>query len=108
MSIYISNHASARLKERVGIKGAKEKENYVRKAYFEGKREDDCTGISLKHIKKHKKAEFEARELVLYQDQIFVFEDQGLITVLSIDKKYAKNMNKNRCKQKKHNKYITE
>ena len=55
MKLIITNHASDRLKERVGLKSQREKETYVLKAYREGLCENDCSGISLKLIQNCKK-----------------------------------------------------
>ena len=105
-NIIITDHARGRIKERVGIKSQHEKEAFAMKAYYEGLREDDCTGVSLKLIQSCKKDEFWYRELVLYRDQIYVFEGQTLITVLSLDSNYLKIMDKNRCKRNKRNKKV--
>lgn len=98
-NILISDHANERIKERVGLKSQHAKEAYVMRAYYEGLREKDCTGVSLKFIQRRKKGEYGNRELVLYRDQIFVFQNYALVTVLPVDSAYLKAMNKIRCKR---------
>lgn len=101
VDIIITNHANERIKERVGIKSQRAKEAYVMKAYYEGLREKDCSGASLKLIQRRKRDEFTDRDLVLYRDQIFVFDGHSLVTVLPVDYDYLKIMNKARCKRNK-------
>ena len=103
VDIIITHHANERIKERVGLKSQHAKEAYVMKAYYEGLREEDCSGVSLKLIQRRKGDEFTNRDLVLYRDQIFVFDGHALVTVLPVDSDYLKIMNKVRCK---HNKRI--
>lgn len=99
--LIITHHANERIKERVGLKSQRAKEAYVMKAYYEGLREKDCSGASLKLIQRSKKEKYTARELVLYRDQIFVFDGYSLVTVLPVDYDYLKIMNKVRCKRNK-------
>lgn len=99
IDIIITNHANERIKERVGLKSQHAKEAYVMKAYYEGLREKDCSGASLKLIQRRKRDEFTDRDLVLYRDQIFVFDGHSLVTVLPVDYDYLKIMNKVRCKR---------
>ena len=58
-------------------------------------------GASLKLIQRRKRDEFTDRDLVLYRDQIFVFDGHSLVTVLPVDYDYLKIMNKARCKRNK-------
>lgn len=103
INITISDHANQRIKERIGIKSQRAKQEYVARAYYEGLRENECDGLSLKFILSRKKEGYENRDLVLYRDQLFVFEDERLVTVLPVDAAFHKTMNKIRCK---HNKRI--
>ena len=71
------------------------------RALREGLREEDCSGASLKLIQRRKRDGYNARDLVLYRDQIFVFDGHLLVTVLPVDYDYLKIMNKVRCKRNK-------
>lgn len=101
-NIAICTHANKRIKQRVGIKGFAAQVDYVEKAYAFGLRKQDCACASLRLLEGREEFS-KGRELVLFRDQIFVFEDMTLVTVLPIDKDYQKVMNKVRCK---HNKRI--
>lgn len=101
IDLIITCHADQRIKERVGIKSRQARQNYVMKAYGEGLRIGECSGLSLKFMLSRKKEEFAYRELVLFRDQIFVFEKNYLVTVLPTDCDYKKQMDKIRCKHNK-------
>lgn len=101
--IVVTNHANKRIKQRVGIKGFAAQVAYVEKAYEHGLRKEDCTCASLRLLEGREEFSND-RELVLFRDQIFVFDGLTLVTVLPIDQDYQKLMNKVRCK---HNKRIS-
>lgn len=101
-NIAISNHANKRIKQRVGIKSFNAQVGYVEKAYEQGLRKEDCTCASLRLLEEREEFSND-RGLVLFRDQIFVFDGLTLVTVLPIDQDYQKLMNKVRCK---HNKRI--
>ena len=98
--IAISNHANKRIKQRVGIKSFNAHVGYVEKAYAFGLRKQDCTCASLRLLEGSEEFSND-RELVLFRDQIFVFDGLTLVTVLPVDQDYQKLMNKVRCKRNK-------
>ena len=100
LNVVISNHANKRIKQRVGIKSFNAQVGYVEKAYKQGLRKEDCTGASLRLLEEREEFSND-RDLVLFRDQIFVFDGLTLVTVLPIDQDYQKLMNKVRCKRNK-------
>lgn len=103
MELIITDHAALRLKERAGIKNAKRRESFAEAAYMEGIRIDNCDRLSAKEILAHSKNEY--REVVVYHDQLFIFEDNVLITVLPVNKEYKRIMEERRAKFNRTNAY---
>lgn len=97
-NITICDHANKRIKQRVGIKGFAAQLNYVEKAYKCGLRKEECNCPASVRLLQAREGVAQNRELVLYRDQVFVFEDSTLVTVLPIDHDYQKVMNAIRCK----------
>lgn len=97
--ITIIDHSSERIKERVGIKSAKHRQILAEAAYAVGQRIYETEGISRLLMENRLRPQWPTRELVLYRDQIYVFQDEVLITVLPKDANYVRLMEKIRFKE---------
>lgn len=98
-TIRVCDHANERMKERTGIKSRYLMAQNASKAFALGLRESNCKGAELKYIRSYKKDSVNGeRELVLYEDQIWVFEGLTLVTILPRDLDFVKKMEKIRRK----------
>ena len=97
-SIIITAHAKNRMKERLNIKSPERMQRIAQKAYEKGEGKEDLTGIRYRYLMQYTKGE---KSVKLYNDQVFVFWEKILITVLPKDKRFQRNMEKKRSKAKK-------
>ena len=100
MELIITDHAALRIKERVGIKNAKGKEALAMAAYTEGMRLGECDRLSEIELMAHNKYEF--REVVMYRDQLFIFDGNVLITVLPVNQDYRRIMESKRARMNRN------
>ena len=99
-TIMICDHANDRLKERTGVKSRYLMSQNASKAFVLGLREENCKGPELKYLRKYKKdSDNGERELVLYEDQLWIFEGLTLVTILPRDLDFVKKMEKIRSKR---------
>ena len=102
--VEITKHAQQRMKERVGIKSFEKMIRLAEKALEKGLSYDntDCK-LALNQLKEADKSCYPNRTLRMLGEQIFVFVEEKLITVLPIDPIFKKRMEKIRFKEKKMN-----
>ena len=84
--IYISEHASKRLKQRNGW-GKRTQLRMLPKIYDTGKRIDDIKGKYASWIRHKEDVKNEMDELVLFGDMLYVFNRKTLVTVLHTPQK---------------------
>ncbi len=102
VEIIVTQHARERIKERMCIKSLGRMERIAMDAYENGFCLDELTGAMRNHLlKSDKPEEYPDRELRLYGDQVFIFVENYLVTVLPLNMKFRKNMEKKRSKQNK-------
>ena len=104
MELLLTKHAQQRMKERVGIKSVERMYQMAARAFEKGISPDntDCQMI-LKSFEKVDREKYPGRDLRMYNDQIYVFCNNWLLTVLPVDNVLRKRMEKKRCKINKKN-----
>ena len=100
-SVIITHHAGVRMKERMNVKRKERMQRIAEQAFAKGKAVNELKGIELRFLQQCLKEGIENRTLKIFQDRVFIFEQKCLITMLPIDKKFQRNMEKKRYKQKK-------
>lgn len=100
-SVIITQHAYVRIKERMNVKSKKRMQRIAEQAFVKGKEINELKGIESRVLQKCLKEGTDNRTLKIFQDRVFVFERKYLVTMLPIDKKFQKNMEKKRYKQKR-------
>lgn len=102
MELIITKHAQQRMKERVGIKSAERMYRLATCAFEKGFSMDntDCMMI-LRSFEKIDQEKYPNRILRMYNEQIYVFLNNLLLTVLPVDSELRKKMEKKRSKMNK-------
>ena len=105
--VTITKHAVERIKQRIGIKNSRGQVVIAENAFLRGIGYDDAVGAERKYIESRIKDEpkYEDREIKLYRDTLFVFQENLLITVLPPDRTFCKKLQAQRHK-KNQNKLV--
>lgn len=106
----VTAHANMRIKERLaGMKSPRRRQELAWNAYNNGVRLEDSKGVERAYMLQYKKetADYANRELVLYNDRVFVFDGNRVVTMLPADPKYIRLLERIRRKKNKRER-ITE
>ena len=103
-------YTDERIKESLaGMKSPRRRQELAWNAYNNGVRLQDSKGVERAYMLQYKKetAEYANRELVLYNDRVFVFDGNRVVTMLPADPKYIRLLERIRRKKNKRER-ITE
>ena len=102
--IVVTAHADMRIKQRMpGMKSAKRRATLAEAAYNNGVRLENATKSQSVRILKHFKEEYPGRDVVLYADRIFIFQDVWLVTMLPNERQQKKRGKYNRAREQRMN-----
>ena len=82
-TIYISEHAFNRIKERVGL-NRRSTMRMIHKVYDQGIRGEKVKGYINIWLKKKRRSSFQNEEVVLYGKFAYIFKNKILITVIPV------------------------
>lgn len=100
--IVVTIHADMRIKQRMpGMKSAKRRAALAEAAYNQGVRLENATKAQCVRILKHYKEEYPDRDIVLYADRIFIFQDVWLVTMLPNEHQPKKRGKYNRAREQR-------
>ena len=106
--IAITKHADKRIKERVpGMKSAEKRMAFAECAWRLGVHRGEAGAAADAYLGRREEAaeafadEYAGRDVVLYRDFLFVFEEALLITVLPRDEAYCRRLERERAKQRR-------
>lgn len=92
-SVYISDHAGERMKERLGIpKSARQRT--AQRAYDEGLKHADTIGNLRRYLDKQYLSHGQANNMRIHGHHIFVFSNASLITVLHLPQNLHRDLEK--------------
>ena len=89
----ITNHGLIRVKERAGIgKSTRKTQRLIENAYRRGYRREDIKGELRKYLDEKYQAYEYGNNMRLYGGQLYIFEDDRLITMYSLPGSIQKNI----------------
>lgn len=81
------------MKERMGVKSVARQQKIINNAYTRGKSVENFVGSDRKYlerVRERSEETLDSREIRVYQDKVFIFDEELCITILQLPKPFGR------------------